>query len=107
LLSGRAGGATALILGAAGAVLLFLLASAFKDAIVSAAGGGQVESFLEVQKKLGYLLAIGGFIVAAVTGLARLLLPDRPVAAAPGFDQPPGTPPPPPAATPPPESPPQ
>lgn len=101
LLAGRAGGVVALILGAAGAVLLFLLATEFKSSIVDVAGGGQAESFLKVEKKIGYLIALGAFIVAAVTGLIRLLLPDRPGAAPEaGFEQPAGAPPPPPEAPP-------
>jgi hypothetical protein len=105
IMAGRAGALMALILGAAGAILLFVLQSEFKSSIVEAAGGAQVESFLEVQKKIGFLLALGAFILAAILGLIRLLLPDRPagaMAGAGGFQQPPGTAPPPTAPAPPP-----
>ena len=106
IMAGRAGALMALILGAAGAILLFVLQSEFKSSIVEAAGGAQVESFLEVQKKIGFLLALGAFILAAIMGLIRLLLPDRPAGAVAGagagFEQPPGTAPPPSAPPPPP-----
>lgn len=101
LLGGRAGGLMALILAAAGAVLLFVLATQFESSILDAAGGDQAAGFLVVEKKIGYLLALGALIVAAVTGLIRLLLPDRPGAAPQaGFEQPAGAPPPPPEAPP-------
>ncbi len=110
LLAGRVGGAMALILGAAGAALLFLLGSEFKNAI-SEAVGGEAEAFISVENRMGFWLALGGFIVAGLTGVVRLLLPDRPTSAAPaatGFGAPPGGAPPagPPPAGPPPAGPP-
>jgi hypothetical protein len=112
LMAGRAGGVMALALGVAGAVVLFLLSSSVKSAVDDAIGQ-EAQGFISVENKIGYMLALGGFIVAAITGLIRLLLPDRPAGAVAGepsgFGQPPGAPPPaaPPAAPPPPESPPQ
>ena len=113
LLAGRAGGVMALVLGIAGAALLFVLASSIKSAIDDAVGT-EAQGFITVENKIGFWLALLGFIIAAVTGLIRLLLPDQPAgtpaAGTTGFGQPPGAPPPaapPPAAPPPPESPPQ
>jgi len=102
LMAGRAGGIMALGLGVVGVILMFLLASSVKSSIGDAVGQ-EAEAFIAVENKIGYWLTLVAFIVAAVTGLIRLLMPDRPVAAAPaGFEQPPGTPPPPPPeATPP------
>lgn len=110
LLAGRAGGVMALVLGAAGAVVLFLLAGSVKSAIDDAVGA-EAAGIIQVENKMGFWLALGAFIVAAVTGLIRLLLPERPAgpppeAGASGFEPtapPPGTPP----APPPPASPPQ
>ena len=104
LLAGRAGGVFALILGTGGAILLFLLASAVKSSIDDAIGQ-EAQGIIAVENRIGFWLALGGFIVAAVTGLVRLLLPERPAGAVPepgtaGFGQPP-------AAPPPPETPPQ
>ena len=114
LVSGKTGGVLALILGAAGTALLFVLSSSFKSAFFTdGAEAAQVEQIVTIENKIGYWVALFGFILAAVIGLMRLLLPDRPAGAAAagtsGFGQPPGTPPPtaPPAAPPPPESPPQ
>jgi hypothetical protein len=105
LLAGRVGGLMALILGAAGAALLFLLASSFKSAFFEGSDAKQAEAIIDIENKIGYLLALGAFVVAALTGLIRLLLPDR--AAAPpgeadaaGFGQPPTAPPPPPETPP-------
>ncbi len=104
LMAGRAGGIMALVLGVVGVILMFLLASSVKSSIGDAVGQ-EAEAFIAVENKIGYWLTLGAFILAAVTGLIRLLMPDRPATAAPaGFEQPPGTPPaapPPPAATPP------
>jgi hypothetical protein len=103
LLAGRAGGIMALTLGVIGLVLMFLLSASVKSAVGDAVGQ-EAEAFIAVENKIGYWLTLGGFVIAAVTGLIRLLIPDRPVEAAPaGFEQPPGTPPPPPppATTPP------
>jgi hypothetical protein len=108
LIGGRAGGGMALGLGAGGAVLMFLLKSQFTSAITGALGSG-AENLIAVENRMGFWLAFGGFIVAAVTGLVRMLLPDRPAYAAPpaGFGTAPGAPPgapppgPPPAAPPP------
>lgn len=99
LLGGRAGGLIALILGAGGAALLFLLASSVKSSIEDAVGQ-EAAPFIAVENRIGFWLTLAGFIVAAVTGLIRLLLPDRPAAPQPaGFEQPPAAPPP--AAAPP------
>jgi hypothetical protein len=113
LLAGRAGGVMALALGVAGAVVLFLLAGSLKGAVDDAVGE-EAQGFIKVENKIGYWLALMGFMIAAVTGLIRLLLPERPSGAVAagepsGFGQPPGAPPPaaPPPATTPPESPPQ
>jgi hypothetical protein len=117
LFGGRAGGAVALILGAAGAVVMFLLFTQFEDAITESVGP-QAQGFIEVNQEIGYWLALGGFVVAALTGLLRLVLPDRAGAPPPrpamagttatGFGPPPAAPPPaaPPPATPPPAAPP-
>jgi hypothetical protein len=108
LLAGRAGGAMALIFGVAGGALLFLLASEFKNAIVGAIGA-EAEAFITVENRIGYWIALGGFIVAAITGLVRLLLPDRPAYVAPaaaGFGGPPAGPVGPPPSGPPPAGPP-
>ncbi len=119
LLGGRAGGAVGLVLGAGGAGLLFLLKSEFTDAVLAGLGsdaggelggqfGAQLENIFEVEPRLGFWLAMAGFGLAAVTGLVRLLLPDRPGLAPPastGFGPPPAGPPPagpPPSSTPPP-----
>lgn len=99
LMAGRAGGIMALTLGVVGLVLMFLLSTSVKGAIGDAVGQ-EAEAFITVENKIGYWLTLGAFIVAAITGLIRLLMPDRPVEPAPaGFDQPPGTPPPPPPPT--------
>jgi hypothetical protein len=103
LVAGRAGAALALILGLAGVGALFLLSSQFNSAVEKFG-----EQVLTGEPRLGFWLAIGGFALAAITGLIRLLIPDRP-AAAPvegdaGFGQPPAAPT---APPPPPESPPQ
>ena len=106
LLAGRAGAILALVLGVVGAILLFLLASSVKSSIGDSVGR-EAEAFIQVKSKIGYMLALAGFALAAITGLVRLLMPDRPVGTAPaGFEQPPGAPPaapppPPPAAAPP------
>ena len=107
LLAGRAGAVLALVLGVVGAILLFLLASSVKSSIGESVGQ-EAEAFIQVKSKIGYMLALAGFGIAALTGLIRLLMPDRPVQPAPaGFEQPPGAPPaappppPPPAAAPP------
>jgi hypothetical protein len=122
LFGGRAGGAVALILGAAGAVVLFLTFTQFEDAILQGVGA-QGQAFIEVKQELGFWLALGGFVLAALTGLLRLVLPDRgaapprpamaTAASASGFGPPPAAPPPaspppvsPPPATPPPATPP-
>ncbi|MGH2693083.1 MAG: hypothetical protein ACRDHM_11395 [Actinomycetota bacterium] len=111
LVRGRTGGLLALILGAAGTVLLFLLTSAFKNAFFEdGPEAAQAKQIITIENKIGYWVALFGFILAAVTGLIRLMIPDRPAGAMPetgpsGFGQPPGAPPP--AAPPPPESPPQ
>ena len=116
LVRGRTGGVLALILGAAGTILMFLLTSAFKSAFFEdGAEAAQAEQIITIENKIGYWVALFGFILAAVTGLIRLLVPDRPAGVAPaggtsGFGQPPGAAPPvapPPAAPPPPETPPQ
>lgn len=111
LIAGRAGGVMALILGTGGAILLFLLASAVKSSIDDAIGQ-EAQGVIAVENRIGFWLALGALIVAAVTGLIRMLLPDRPAGVVPepgtGFGQPPAAPPgAPPAAPPPPESPPQ
>jgi hypothetical protein len=106
LLAGRAGAIMALVLGVVGAILMFLLASSVKSSIADSVGQ-EAEAFIAVENKIGYMLVLLGFGLAAVTGLIRLLMPDRPVQPAPaGFEQPPGAPPaapppPPPAAAPP------
>lgn len=102
LLAGRAGAMMALVLGVVGTILMFLLASSVKSSIGDSVGQ-EAEAFIAVENKIGYWLALAGFILAAVTGLIRLLMPDRPAGPEPaGFEQPTGTvPPPPPVATPP------
>jgi hypothetical protein len=97
LLAGRAGGFLALLLGVVGAILLFLLGSSVKGAIDDAVGQ-EAEGFIVVENRIGFWLTLAAFIIAAVTGMIRLLLPDRPPAAM-GYEQPPGAPPPPPPAT--------
>lgn len=114
LVAGRVGGAIAFGLGAIGAIVLFLLKSQFTSAITGALGQG-AENLIAVENRIGFWVALGGFIVAAVTGLVRLLLPDRPAYTAPpaagGFGAPPPGPPPaapppgPPPAAPPPAGP--
>ena len=116
LIGGRAGGAVALILGLVGAVVLFLLFTQFEDAITEGVGP-QGQAFIEVKQESGFWLAMIGFVVAALTGLLRLVLPERrgvppsPAmagATTSGFGPPPGAPPPaaPPPAAPPPAQPP-
>jgi len=123
LLGSRAGGAVALLLGAGGAVVLFLTFTQFEDAIFDSVGA-EAQGFLEVKQELGFWLALGGFGVAALTGLFRVAMPGggggarpgpRPAGAgtASGFGPPPAAPPPsapppagPPPATPPPAGPP-
>jgi hypothetical protein len=108
LLGGRPGGALALLLGAAGGVLLFLTASQFKDAVLGEAEA-QLQGLIEVKNEGGFWLALGGFAIAALTGLLRVVMPGarpapRPAAGtATGFGPPSGGPPPtaPPPATPP------
>ena len=103
LLAGRAGAMMALVLGVVGTILMFLLASSVKSSIGDSVGQ-EAEAFIAVENKIGYILVLLGFGLAAVTGLIRLLMPDRPVQPAPaGFEQPPpgSPPPPPPAAAPP------
>ena len=95
LLAGRVGGILALVLGAAGGGVLFLLASEFKGAVLESAGGAQAETFIKIENRLGFWVTLGAFIVAALTGLVRILLPDRPslappATAAPGYGPPPG-----------------
>ena len=102
LLAGRAGGILALILGAAGAGLLFLLSTEFKDSVLEPLGG-QAGQLIKIENRIGFWATLISFIVAAIMGLVRLLIPDRPTlappaTAAPGFGPPPG---PPPAAPPP------
>jgi hypothetical protein len=93
LLAGRAGAIMALALGVLGAILMFLLASSVKSSIGDAVGQ-EAEAFIAVENRIGYWLTLTGFAIAAITGLVRLLMPDRPVGAAPaGFEQPPGAPP--------------
>jgi hypothetical protein len=110
LLGGRAGGMIALILGVIGAIVMFLLPSQFESGLFGEQAG-QVSAIIEVKNEWGYWLALAGFIVAAATGLIRLLMPDRPAGAAPpaagtsGFGPPPPAPPPtPPPAGPPPST---
>lgn len=93
LLAGRAGAVMALVLGVVGAILLFLLAGSVKSSVGESVGQ-EAEAFIQVKSKIGYMLALAGFGIAALTGLIRLLMPDRPVQPAPaGFEQPPGAPP--------------
>ena len=102
LIAGRAGGVMALTLGVVGLVLMFLLSASVKGAVGDAVGE-EAKGFIVVENKIGYWLTLLGFIAAAVTGLIRLLMPDRPVEATPlGYEQPPGVPPP--APPPPPET---
>ncbi len=114
----RAGGVVALILGAGGAVVLFLTFTEF-DSLVEESS----QQLFEATQEIGFWLALGGFVIAALTGLLRLVLPDRgaapamagttgfaapPPVAPPPAELPPAEPPPaePPPATPPPASPP-
>jgi len=116
LIGGRGGGAVALLLGAAGAVVLFLTFTQFEDAILQGVGS-EGQAFIEVKQELGWWIALGAFAVAALTGLVRLVMPGggapppRPAMATSsgtGFGPPPAAPPPatPPPATPPPATPP-
>ena len=94
LLAGRVGGILALVLGAAGAGVLFLLQSEFKGSVLDSIGGEQAETFIKIENLIGFWAALGSFIVAALTGLVRILLPDRPTlappaSAAPGYGPPP------------------
>lgn len=93
LLGGRAGGAIALVIGALGALLLFVLASQFENAVVPDEAG----ALLVVKNEIGYWLALAGFGIAAITGVIRILMPDRPAVAgwAAPADVPPAEPPPP------------
>ncbi|MGH2767151.1 MAG: hypothetical protein ACRDKA_14780, partial [Actinomycetota bacterium] len=74
LFGGRGGGAVALILGAAGAVVLFLTFTQFESAVFDSIGA-EAEGFLEVNQEGGFWIALGGFVVAGLTGLLRLVLP--------------------------------
>jgi hypothetical protein len=76
LLGGRAGGTVALILGAGGAAALFVMFMQFEDAILQGVGS-EGQAFIEVKQELGFWIALGGFVVAALTGLLRLLMPGR------------------------------
>ena len=94
LLGGRVGGILALVLGVAGAGVLFLLKSEFRGAILDSIGGAQGETFIKIETLIGFWAAFGSFIVAALTGLVRILLPDRPslappASAYPGYGPPP------------------
>jgi hypothetical protein len=100
LLAGRLGALLALILGVAGGGTLLVLSSTFKSSIDKFG-----EQVLTGEPRLGFWLALGGFGLAAIMGLIRLLIPDRPEATPAEGDAGFGQPPPPPA--PPPESPPQ
>jgi hypothetical protein len=109
LLAGRAGGMVALILGVIGAIVMFLLPSQFESGLFGEQAG-QVSAIIEVKREWGFWLALAGFAIAAITGLVRLLMPDRPYGTAPaaagtesGFGPPP--PPAPPPSTPPPAGP--
>ena len=110
LLPGMGGPLLAMILGLGGGVALFLVKSEIDGLIPSAASG-----FIEVRWEYGFWASLGLFAVAAITGLVRLLMRDRPgfgpPAAATGFGPTAGPPPPtlppaPPPATPPPAPPP-
>ena len=116
LFGGRGGGAVALLLGVGGAVVLFLTFTQFEDAILQGVGS-EGQAFIEVKQEFGFWVALGGFVVAALTGLLRLVMPGggapppRPAMATSsgtGFGPPPAAPPPatPPPATPPPAVPP-
>jgi hypothetical protein len=116
LLGGRTGGLLALILGAIGAIVVFLLPGQFESGIFGDQAD-QLRGFVEVKNEGGYWLALAGFVIAAITGLLRLLIPERPrpIAAGPppdagttsGFGPPLAAPPPaPPPPPPPPEGPP-
>jgi hypothetical protein len=115
LLAGRAGGTVSLLLGVAGAVVLYLTFIQFRSAVLGEAAG-ELEGVIRVEQELGFWLSLGMFGLAAAGGLVRILLPDRArVVGAPaagtatGFGPPPpATPPPatPPPATPPPATPP-
>jgi hypothetical protein len=103
LLPGSAGPILAIILGIAGAASMFLIKSEI-DGIIPT----QAAAFIDVQYELGYWAALILFVVAAATGLIRLLMRDRttgpPAVAGPGAEPPPPAPPPP--AQPPPAQPP-
>jgi hypothetical protein len=105
LLSGFAGPLLAMILGLGGGVSLFLVKSEIDGTIPS-----QAELFVDVKYEIGFWLSLGLFVVAALTGLIRLLMRDRPglgpPATAPGFGPAAGPPPSPPPAAPPPTTPP-
>jgi hypothetical protein len=117
LLGGRTGGLVALILGAIGAILVFLLPGQFESGLFGGQAG-QLRGFIEVKNEWGYWLALAGFVIAAITGLLRLLMREgpRPMPTGPppgagttsGFGPPPAAPPPaaPPPAQPPPPPPP-
>jgi hypothetical protein len=102
LLPGALGPILAIVLGVTGAVALFLIKLEI-DGIVPA----EAESFIEVKYEIGFWLALGLFVLAAVTGLIRVFWRDRPALAS-GYGPPPAAPPPsaPPPSTPPPSTPP-
>lgn len=106
LFGGLAGGVVALILGVGGAVALFLSLTEFDNVVEESSQG-----LFEATQEIGFWLALGGFVIAGLTGLLRLVLPDRGAAPRPamagttGFEAPPPAAPPP-AAPPPAEQPP-
>lgn len=107
LLPGSAGPILAIIFGVAGAVSMFLIRSEINGIIPSQATG-----FIDIRYEFGYWAALILFVVAAATGLIRLLMRDRvaapPAMAGPGVEPPASAPPPapPPPAQPPPAEPP-
>jgi hypothetical protein len=113
LLPGSVGPILAIILGVAGAIATFLIKVEIDGTIPA-----QAAAFIDVKYEIGYWAALILFVVAAVTGLLRLFMRDRPSYGPPppaaagttsGFGPPPpGAPPPstPPPSTPPPATPP-
>jgi hypothetical protein len=73
LLPGAVGPVLAIILGVAGAISLFLIKVEIDGTIPA-----QAAAFIDVKYEIGFWAALILFVVAAVTGLVRLLMRDRP-----------------------------
>jgi hypothetical protein len=106
LLPGAVGPILAVVLGVGGAISMFLIKVEIDGTIPA-----QAAAFIDVKYEIGYWAALILFVIAAVTGLLRLFMRDRPrygppppAAAGTGFGAPPPAAPPP--STPPPTTPP-